>query len=125
MPILYMFGALYSLKNLPMRKTLNGIDWLVVSEYLRTARGVHGTVAACTENARQGALAFHALGYSADTFVDVRDGSYRLGRTTARWACSTICASAAARDALGRGSSTSPACSSCSCRSPGWDCCSI
>jgi hypothetical protein len=59
-------------------KTPKGIDWLVVSEYLRTAHGVHGTVADRTEDARQGALTFRAPGYSADAFINVRDGSYKL-----------------------------------------------
>ncbi|HTK46957.1 MAG TPA: PepSY-associated TM helix domain-containing protein [Gemmatimonadaceae bacterium] len=59
-------------------KTPAGIDWLVVSEYLRATHGVHGTVADRTQDDRQGALSFRAPGYSADCFIDVRDGSYRL-----------------------------------------------
>ena len=59
-------------------KTATGIDWLVVAEQLRAAHGVHGTVAERTEDARQAALTFRAPGYSADCFIDVRDGSYRL-----------------------------------------------
>ena len=59
-------------------KTAKGIDWLVVSEYLRATRGVHGTVADRREDDREGALTFRAPGYSADCFIDVRDGSYKL-----------------------------------------------
>ena len=59
-------------------KTARGIDWLVVAEHLRTVHSVHGTVADRTEDDRQGALTFRAPGYSADCFVDVRDGTYRL-----------------------------------------------
>lgn len=59
-------------------KTAKGIDWLVVAEQLRAKHGVHGTVAERTEDARQAALTFRAPGYSADCFIDVRDGSYRL-----------------------------------------------
>lgn len=59
-------------------KTANGIDWLVVSEHLRAKYGVRGTVADRTEDERQAALAFRAPGYSADAYVDVRKGSYRL-----------------------------------------------
>ena len=59
-------------------KTAKGIDWLVVAEHLRAAHGVHGTVADRTEDDRQGALTFRAPGYSADCFIDVRTGSYKL-----------------------------------------------
>jgi hypothetical protein len=59
-------------------KSARGIDWLVVAEHLRAAHGVHGAVADRTEDDRQGALTFRAPGYSADCFIDVRDGTYRL-----------------------------------------------
>ncbi len=59
-------------------KTAKGIDWLVVAEHLRAAHGVHGTVADRREDAREGSLTFRAPGYSADAFIDVRDGSYKL-----------------------------------------------
>lgn len=59
-------------------KTAKGIDWLVVAEHLRTAHGVHGTVADRRADDREGSLTFRAPGYSADAFIDVRDGSYKL-----------------------------------------------
>lgn len=59
-------------------KTAKGIDWLVVAEHLRSANGVHGTVADRREDDREGTLTFRAPGYSADAFIDVRDGSYKL-----------------------------------------------
>ena len=59
-------------------KTATGIDWLVVAEHLRTAHGVHGTVSDRREDDREGSLTFRAPGYSADAFIDVRDGSYKL-----------------------------------------------
>ena len=59
-------------------KTAKGIDWLVVAEHLRAKHGVHGTVADRTEDDRQGALTFRAPGYSADCFIDVRTGRYKL-----------------------------------------------
>jgi hypothetical protein len=55
-----------------------GTDWLVVSEFLRTTHGVHGTVADRREDDREGALTFRAPGYSADCFIDMRDGRYKL-----------------------------------------------
>jgi len=59
-------------------KTAKGIDWLVVAEHLRAAHGVHGTVADRREDDREGSLTFRAPGYSADAFINVRDGSYKL-----------------------------------------------
>ena len=59
-------------------KTAKGIDWLVVAEHLRAANGVHGTVADRREDDREGSLTFRAPGYSADCFIDVRTGSYKL-----------------------------------------------
>ena len=59
-------------------KTAKGVDWLVVAEYMRAKHGVHGSVADRTADDRQAALTFRAPGYSADTFIDVRDGSYKL-----------------------------------------------
>jgi uncharacterized protein len=59
-------------------KTAKGIDWLVVAEHLRTANGVHGTVADRREDDREGSLTFRAPGYSADAFIDVQTGSYKV-----------------------------------------------
>ena len=59
-------------------KTANGIDWLVIAEHLRAARGVHGAVADRRDDEREATLTFRAPGYSADCLIDVRDGSYRL-----------------------------------------------
>jgi uncharacterized protein len=59
-------------------KTAKGIDWLVVAEHLRAANGVHGTLADRREDDREGSLTFRAPGYSADAFIDVQTGSYKL-----------------------------------------------
>src|SRR6185369_4611982 len=59
-------------------KTAKGIDWLVVAEHLRAAHGVHGTVSDRRDDDREASLTFRAPGYSADAFIDVRDGSYKL-----------------------------------------------
>ena len=59
-------------------KTAKGIDWLVVAEHLRATNGVHGTVADRREDDREGSLTFRAPGYSADAFIDVRTGGYKL-----------------------------------------------
>lgn len=59
-------------------KTQKGIDWLVVAEHLRASHRVRGAVTAHTEDDREAALTFRAPGYSADAYVDVREGSYRL-----------------------------------------------
>ena len=59
-------------------KTARGIDWLVVAEHLRATNGVHGTVADRREDDREGSLTFRAPGYSADCFIDVQTGHYKL-----------------------------------------------
>jgi uncharacterized protein len=59
-------------------KTAKGIDWLVVAEHLRAANGVHGTLADRREDDREGSLSFRAPGYSADAFIDVQTGSYKV-----------------------------------------------
>ena len=59
-------------------KTAKGIDWLVVAEHLRATNGVHGTVADRREDDREGSVTFRAPGYSADAFIDVRTGAYKL-----------------------------------------------
>ena len=62
----------------PTWKSAKGIDWLVVAEHLRATNGVHGTVADRREDDREGSLTFRAPGYSADAFIDVRTGRYKL-----------------------------------------------
>ena len=65
--------------NLPSSwRTANGVDWMVVSEYLRNNNGVHGTVADRTEDEKQAALTFRAPGYQAVAFIDSHSGSYTL-----------------------------------------------
>lgn len=59
-------------------KSAKGIDWLVVAEHLRAKNGVHGTVADRREDDREGSLTFRAPGYSADAFIDVATGRYKL-----------------------------------------------
>jgi hypothetical protein len=59
-------------------QTAKGIDWLVVAEHLRATQGVHGTLADRTEDDRQAAITFRAPGYTAATFIDLRNGRYRL-----------------------------------------------
>ena len=59
-------------------KTAKGIDWLVVAEHLRAVNGVHGTVADRRDDDREASITFRAPGYSADGFVDVATGAYRL-----------------------------------------------
>lgn len=59
-------------------KPTAGIDWLVVSEHLRSAHGVRGAVSDHRADDVEASITFKAPGYSADTFVDVDDGSYRL-----------------------------------------------
>ncbi len=59
-------------------KSAQGIDWLVVAEYLRSTHGLRGTVSDRNTDATQGSLTFKAPGYAADCFIEMADGSYRL-----------------------------------------------
>jgi len=59
-------------------KTANGVDWLVVAEHLRAKNGVHGAVADRSADDREASLTFRAPGYSADAFIDVQNGSYKV-----------------------------------------------
>jgi len=63
-------------------KSAKGIDWLLVSEQMRTVHEVHGTVADRMEDERQSALTFRAPGYSAVAFIDMGTGTYRLTVST-------------------------------------------
>jgi hypothetical protein len=59
-------------------KSAQGVDWLVVAEYLRSTHGVHGTVSERSAEGTEGSLTFKAPGYAADCFIDMASGSYRL-----------------------------------------------
>lgn len=59
-------------------KSAQGIDWLVVAEYLRSTHGVRGAVSDRNADVTQGSLTFKAPGYAADCFIEMADGSYRL-----------------------------------------------
>jgi hypothetical protein len=59
-------------------KTASGVDWLVVTEYLRSAHGVHGAVDDHRADDQEGSVTFKAPGYAADCFFRLDDGSYRL-----------------------------------------------
>jgi hypothetical protein len=59
-------------------KTASGVDWMIVTEHLRGAHGVHGTVADRRADDTEGSVTFKAPGYAADCFFEMSDGSYRL-----------------------------------------------
>jgi uncharacterized protein len=73
----------------PSRSTVSGtlpsdwksgdtIDWLVVSEHLRSANSVRGTLADKRADDAQGSISYKGPGYAADAFIDVTTGSYEL-----------------------------------------------
>ncbi len=59
-------------------KTATGIDWLVVSEHLRSANGVHGAVADKRADGPEASITFKAPGYAADAYIDSTSGKYKL-----------------------------------------------
>ncbi|MEO8334378.1 MAG: PepSY-associated TM helix domain-containing protein [bacterium] len=66
-------------------KSAQGVDWLVVAEYLRNAHGVRGAVADHSADDAQGSLTFKAPGYGADAFITMADGSYKLTVSYQGW----------------------------------------
>ncbi len=73
----------------PSRSTVSGtlpadwksgdtIDWLVVSEHLRSANSVRGALADKRADELQGSISYKGPGYAADAFIDVTTGSYEL-----------------------------------------------
>lgn len=54
------------------------VDWLKISEYMRTEHNVNGRVADYWSDAREGQLSFAAPAYSADVFLDIPKGEYTL-----------------------------------------------
>ena len=59
-------------------KTPSGVDWMIVTEHLRGAHGVHGSVADRRADDTEGSVTFKAPGYAADCFFSMADGSYQL-----------------------------------------------
>ena len=59
-------------------KSARGVDWLVVSEYLRSTQGVYGAVSDHSADDAQASITFKAPGYAADCAINLADGSYRL-----------------------------------------------
>lgn len=54
------------------------IDWLKISEYMRSEYDVGGRVSDYWSDEREGQLSFAAPAYSADVFIDIKTGDYQL-----------------------------------------------
>lgn len=59
-------------------KNASGVDWLVVSEFLRNSQGVHGAVADHSAEGNEASITFKSPGYSAECRIDTATGSYQL-----------------------------------------------
>ena len=59
-------------------RTSAGVDWLAVSEFLRSTKGVRGSVADRRASGSEASISFKAPGYAADCFINPADGSYQL-----------------------------------------------
>jgi hypothetical protein len=65
--------------NLPAGWNQGGqVDWLKVSEYLRSENGVQGRVGDYYNDDASGQLSFRSPGYAADVFIDMQAGTYQL-----------------------------------------------
>ena len=54
------------------------VDWLAVSEHLRSENGVHGSVADKSSDETAGTITFKGPSYQADAFIDVSKSTYEL-----------------------------------------------
>ena len=59
-------------------RTDGGVDFLVVSEYIRAEHGVSGEVTDHGLAGDEGTISYKAPGYAADLFFSVASGEYRL-----------------------------------------------
>lgn len=57
------------------------VDWLKVSDYLRTQHGIHGTAKDYRNDDTEGSITFNAPAYQADTTIDMKTGQYDLNVT--------------------------------------------
>jgi hypothetical protein len=65
--------------TLPAGSVKNGaVDFLAVSEFIRSEHGVRGSVKDYGATATEGDVSYKAPGYAADLVFDVTNGSYRL-----------------------------------------------
>lgn len=59
-------------------KVGDGIDWLVVSDYLRSKHSVRGDVVEKSFDAAQGTITYKGPGYQASAFINPDDGTFDL-----------------------------------------------
>jgi uncharacterized protein len=59
-------------------KSGSEVDWLVVSDYLRTEHSVRGDVVEKTADDAQAAITYKGPGYQASAFINPDDGTYDL-----------------------------------------------
>ncbi len=59
-------------------KVGDGIDWLVVSDYLRSKHSVRGDVVEKSFDAGQGTITYKGPGYQASAFINPDDGTFDL-----------------------------------------------
>jgi hypothetical protein len=66
--------------SLPFDSTLSdgSVDYLSISEYVRSEHGVHGDVDSFQTTNGEASIAYKSAGYAADVFVDVGTGSFEL-----------------------------------------------
>jgi uncharacterized protein len=59
-------------------KSSAGVDWLVVSDYLRAEHSVRGDVVEKSADDAQAAITYKGPGYQASAFINPDDGTYEL-----------------------------------------------
>jgi hypothetical protein len=66
-------------------KTADTVNWLEIAEYLRNEQGVHGEVSDYRNDETEAQISFNAPGYSADAFINMKDGSFSLSTDSQGW----------------------------------------
>jgi uncharacterized protein len=54
------------------------VDWMIVTEHLRSEHGVHGSVTERSANEQDASITFKGPSYQADTFITVDTSAYEL-----------------------------------------------
>lgn len=67
------------------QSTDGSVEFLTVSEYLRSQHDIKGEVSDFGETATDAFLSYRGPGYSADAFVDISTGSYELNIEEQGW----------------------------------------
>ena len=70
---------------IPTKRSDGSVDFLAISEYMRSEYGVNGLVDSFDESAGEGSIAYRNAGYAADLFFTVETGRFTLNIEQQGW----------------------------------------